>query len=216
MLCISYTIHKERLVKMLVRSKYSKSKVIHSENCSHLKHTPENKKVYYSTIKEALEDGCTICKHCLSIVDMYEKELHDIKAFSKGKDILYYLDDIGLHVKTPYGKWYIIGKTRNEAQLYHGNWSYRNKESIVRDYHDQHKQFDSLVKAFKYLYNHDIYKMTKPLPHQMPKTLKERKEPVKKGTKAYEKQKRVKKNVGRILYAKRLDFLFEVMERKLV
>ena len=45
-------------------------KVVCKEDCYHVKNILDKNKLEYSTLQEALDDGCRECKHCFK--DKYE------------------------------------------------------------------------------------------------------------------------------------------------
>lgn len=201
------------MVRMFVSSRKSLNNLVHAESCCYAARIKKENRIVYPELTEALFDKKCYCPHCSLLYKEYSEEKEWIDNFVKTRDILIKFDEHGLSVKTPYGKWYICQEMRDSLSLYHANTKRgNNKPSIIKKYHSQEMNSNSMKEFFEYIYKHDMYRKDNPSDFLKPKTVRKAKTPAKKGTHRYEKEQRWNKRLEYRNTQKRLMFLFEKIE----
>lgn len=198
---------------MFVTSSKSRKSIIHTESCGHAARIKEENRIVYPNLTEALLDMKCYCVHCSLLYQRYNQEKTWIQKFINDKDILINFDEYGLSVKTPYGKWYICQQMNDKLSLYHANTKAGSKNlTIIKRYHNQEVNTDSMQYLFEYIYKHDMYRKDNPSDFLTPKSIRKAKTPAKKGTHRYKKEQRWNKKLEYRNTQKRLMFLFEKIE----
>lgn len=174
---------------------------------------PENQ-VAYESLNNALQKGAHWCKKCSLLYCLYQEQAEKIQAYIRGKDMFVQLDDVGLRVCTPYGRWYICQMRNNALSLYHGN-ARRPKIGIntaMKGYHNQKVYGRDICKMLNYIYEHDLYRMAHPVGVKKPKILRTPRPAGQKGKAYRKKEQKYAKAVARSNANKRVQFLFEKLE----
>ena len=189
-------------------SKKSGRKVVHKDNCYHLREAQREAIGWFHTLEEAQAAGYRLCRHCDRAIREYRNEEKQIEQFCAQNEIKCYTQNEKVIIVTPYSKWKIIFVSKRMF-LYHKNSQKRlsDMDSIVPGYHSQAIHKDTIIEYLKYVIEHDQYRLL----HDMPV----RNETTKliKGTKKYKKaMKRQKKREHRYEVKRVLDLIESLSE----
>ena len=171
---------------MYFYSKESSEKVVHKDGCGYIKNIKDENLRTFKTVKEANKAGYRLCEHCDLAWRQYKKERKDVDMFCrKNAFFCRALFDLMI-VVTPHSQWKILFG-ENGMRLYHSNTQKRKTDecSEIKGYHKQNVKCDSVIEYLDYILKHDRYRMKNPCN-------KKRHEPAK-GTKAYRKEMKNKK-----------------------
>lgn len=197
-----------------IASKNSKNHIVHTENCSYVARMNPANRVAYESLNNALQKGAHWCKKCSLLYCLYQEQAEEVRAYICGKDMFVQLDDVGLRVCTPYGRWYICQMRNNALSLYHGN-ARRPKIGIntaMKGYHNQKVYGRDICKMLNYIYEHDLYRMAHPVGVKKPKILRTPRPASQKGKAYRKKEQKYARAVARSNANKRVQFLFEKLE----
>lgn len=150
---------------MMFYSKKSHNKTVHNCHCSYYKRMDHKQIGSFDTLEDAKRAGYHICKHCAPMWSYYSKEYNKIKEYVSQNGLAYEYMDGEIIVQTPYSNWKIIvNGQKNNIFLYHKNTYNRcnDKTSLVPGYHSQSFRRDTLIEYFRYIAEHDIYRLNHP------------------------------------------------------
>ena len=185
---------------MFYYSTKSSKKIIHLENCHHIKAIKKENLAEISSAASARRDYFRICKCCSPITKDYRKNQDEILDFALSNGIRCYISRGSMRVNTFREKWLILASGNDKKLELHHRSKYDNdNENSVLGFHKQKFSGNSIMDVLKYVSYHETYRMQNPLPK------KKHKEPPKKGTKRWntvqkrEKKKEKKQQIRNVL-----------------
>ena len=201
-------------IVVYIASKKSKNHIVHTEDCSYVARMNPDNQVVYNSLNNALQAGAHWCKKCSLLYSLYQEQASWIRQYIRNKDMFVQLDEVGLRVRTPYGRWYICQMRNNSLSLYHGN-SVRPRigmNSAIKGYHNQKVYNRDIRKMLTYIYAHDTYRRYNPVEMKKPQILRTHRPANQKGKAYRKKERQYAKAVARRNANKRIQFLFEKLE----
>ena len=192
---------------MYCYSKTSGRKVVHKNDCYHLRRTPKEKKGWFYTLEEAQAAGYRLCRNCSRAAEKYQSEKEEIERFCSQNEIACHTQDETIVIVTPYSKWKIIF-AGGRMFLYHKNSQKRvsDRESPVPGYHSQAVHEDTIIAYLRYVIKHDEYRFGEQSYVQREKIRG------KKGTKRYNKAKQQRKREHRYEVRRVLNLIDSLSE----
>lgn len=171
----------------------SRSKVLHLENCHHLKRIKKaNVKTITSSV-DGINKGFKICKCCSPLTKDYRKNKDEILNYAYNNGICCNLHNGYMYVQTCYDEWMILASGRNNRMdLHHKNKFVAENTETVRGYHNQHFGGCSVMEFLQYISNHEWFRTLYPL------QIRKEKQPPQKGTKRWHSQQKMNRKKERI------------------
>ena len=171
-------------------SRNSGRRIVHTAECSYIKNVDVEYIGAFETLDEAYKSRYRLCCCCNSLRKQYKRELASLIDFGRGNAIRFRIDDQCVWIYTPYSKWRIVSvENTGKFILYHKNTyeTPRDMDSLIPGYHIQKTKKSNILGYFKYIVEHEYYRMTHPV---CPPQRAKKRQPPRKGTKRYKNQKR--------------------------
>lgn len=173
----------------------SGSKVFHNQNCYKVKLMNKQNIRYFHTIDEARNNGYKFCSCCSLLCKKLRSESKSLREYSQKHKISYFKNSDFLEIQTNYSTWKILITDSKKIQLYHKNIHINPQNSPVPGYHQQNVKSNTIMGYFRYIINHDAYRLKNPLVsyttgHQIRKSTK-RQRKKQKALKRREKRQKV-------------------------
>ena len=144
------------------------SRIIHINQCSHIKNTPKENRIFFvgdKELEEAVGNGYRFCKDCSRMGRRLKKERKTIDRLCSRNGITYSFnrEDGGLDIVSFSGKWKILvmGK-QHSIFLFHKN-THHVDQGKMPGYHRQHVNSTTIEGYFRYIVGHDEYRNENPL-----------------------------------------------------
>lgn len=170
----------------------SKEKIVHYEECHHLKNIKSENLKSFENAKEFRENGYRICSCCSSIPKLLKKEKTEISKYCQENGLAYFMHKDELVIKTIHSKWKVLVSGNKETlELHHKNSFRKEYSNSVTGYHRQNYTSKSIMGFMEYIAQHEQYRMKNPI------TVVVKKESPMKGTKRWIKQQKKKKQKER-------------------
>ena len=192
---------------MFYFSTKGRKKIIHYEGCKHEKRIAKNNLGTFESMEKAQEAGYHLCKCCNPVARFYRRSKKDIFSYRKEHQLICYLKEDVIEIKSLHSKWKIIASGKDHVSLFHKNTQCRKKESSspVPGYHLQKAFYSNVVDFLKYIVKHDKYRFV----YLEKEKLKRVKKKHRKGSKRWRaEQKRIKRK-QRKAAIKNVYFIFE-------
>lgn len=183
---------------MLFFSVKSKEKVIHYEECPHLRNIKKENLCSFDNIKDARNTGYRICSCCSPVLKLIKNEENKMDKFCLENGLSYYIDNGDLGIKTFRSEWKIIASdNRDTVELHHKNSFKKEHDDSLTGYHKQNYAANSIMGYMRYISEHDCFRMHNPImvyvekeqPHKGSKRWKKQQEAARKRVRRYEIKK---------------------------
>ena len=147
----------------------TKTNTYHRIYCDCVKHIkPSNLIEMRENIASFYTLGYKPCECCSPLLKQFKKEEKDIRLFCLNNAIHIKFVDESLIIDTFYSSWKLIYaiRTGGTLVLYHENNQIYNKYNsvkgnIIKEYHNQKVEYNSIMDYLKYIVAHDEYKSDK-------------------------------------------------------
>ena len=177
---------------MFYYSNKSTAKIVHFEECHHLKNIKNENLRWLDDVSDVRKGGYRICSCCSPITEHLKKEQSTLDAFCQENGLAYFADKGNLHIRTCNSKWTVlISNSKELFELHHKNHFEKVHDDSIPGYHKQNYISDSILGYMEYIVNHECFRRYNPLPVFV------KKEPPKKGSKRWDKQQRIIKKKER-------------------
>lgn len=166
----------------------SRSKVVHSQACAHIRKLCREEIGIFTTLEAVKAAGYRLCRHCNPLAKLYRREHKALQHYCRSHTAVIAFRDSFISVSTPISNWQIIvsGNGR-ELLLYHKNNVGTKAAGPVPGYHLQMISRDSIMGYLEYISEHDIYRNMHPNRFAFSK---KNSPPPLKGTKRYRKEQK--------------------------
>lgn len=199
---------------MYVASIHSRKKIVHKQNCRHVRNIRMENRIYFRTMEEAAQSGYHICLDCSDIVRYYKREEKQILAYCMDNGMSAFINrpDGSLDILTPCSSWKIFIRGRQHSMvLYHKNtFCIDGEVSDVPGYHYQNVHRSEILQFMQYIICHDFYRLQNPV--RVPVRYRYSGGHCRKGTKRYKKQQKRLYRIRRRQEIRRVEKLLQALE----
>ena len=188
---------------MYFYSKQNERKIIHTDQCGHIRSIAPEQRACFQTFSDAHQCGYRFCRHCSPLARQYRTEARFLLEYCRQNPITTRFRDDCVDARTQNSLWRIVPtKSGLGFSLYHKNGyaSKHDAQSAVPGYHHQNVCKQSILDYLIYIISHEHYRMYNPVEIFCPK------QPAQKGSKRYRKEQKQAKRKAKTQAA------FQVME----
>ena len=149
----------------------AKTRIVHYQQCTYgqrMKKDGSLRLREFSTFEEAKDNNYRRCKCCDPMLNPVRRIDSYAKQFCKENSICYKHVKGELIITTPYSEWIVHVDYNRKYNLFH-----RNTMGNTNHYHVHAKQYANIFSVFKYVYDHDQFRLENPL--VMPQRKKKKK-----------------------------------------